>query len=192
LPHPPAGAATRQRDAALMPQIERAWQANLQVYGTTKVCQQLNRAGIAVARCAVERLMRPGWTCRVRGVQDGSHDRARPIGALPVGSGQPAVPGRAAKPALGLGLHHRSTWPGWLYVAFVIDVFARCIVGWRVSTRMTTDFVLDALEQALHARQPADSDALPADWPMFIQPARRAGGYQVPAAAPRWQVPARG
>jgi transposase InsO family protein len=49
-----------------------------------------------------------------------------------------------------------STWQGWLYVAFVTDVFARCIVGWRVSTTMTTDFVLDALEQALYARQPQD------------------------------------
>src|SRR5690606_16799662 len=53
-----------------------------------------------------------------------------------------------------------STWQGWLYVAFVIDVFARYIVGWRVSTTMTTDFVLDALEQALYARQPTDSDGL--------------------------------
>jgi transposase InsO family protein len=53
-----------------------------------------------------------------------------------------------------------STWQGWLYVAFVIDVFARRIVGWRVSHSMTTDFVLDALEQALYDRQPADSDAL--------------------------------
>jgi transposase InsO family protein len=50
------------------------------------------------------------------------------------------------------------TWQGWLYMAFIIDVFARRIVGWRVSTTMTTDFVLDALEQALYARQPADSD----------------------------------
>jgi transposase InsO family protein len=53
-----------------------------------------------------------------------------------------------------------STWQGWLYVAFIIDVFARRIVGWRVSASMTTDFVLDALEQALYARQPVDSDAL--------------------------------
>ena len=53
-----------------------------------------------------------------------------------------------------------STWQGWLYVAFVIDVFARRIVGWRVSTSVATDFVLDALEQALYARQPEDSDAL--------------------------------
>lgn len=53
-----------------------------------------------------------------------------------------------------------STWQGWLYVAFVIDVFARCIVGWRVSRTMTTDFVLDALEQALYARRPDDSENL--------------------------------
>ncbi len=53
-----------------------------------------------------------------------------------------------------------STWQGWLYVAFVIDVFARRIVGWRVSRSMHTDFVLDALEQALHARQPGQDDAL--------------------------------
>ena len=53
-----------------------------------------------------------------------------------------------------------STWQGWLYVAFIIDVFARCIVGWRVSSSMNTDFVLDALEQALYARQPGKSERL--------------------------------
>ncbi len=53
-----------------------------------------------------------------------------------------------------------STWQGWLYVAFVVDVFARCIVGWRVSSSMSTDFVLDALEQALYARQPGAEEAL--------------------------------
>jgi putative transposase len=53
-----------------------------------------------------------------------------------------------------------STWQGFVFVAFVIDVFARCIVGWRVSRRMTTDFVLDALEQALYARQPTAEDQL--------------------------------
>src|SRR5690606_1054739 len=92
--------------------------------------------------------------------QDGSHHRARPVGALPIGPGQSAVQGRSPQPTLGVGLPCVSTWQGWLYVAFVIDVFARRIVGWRVSASMTTDFVLDALEQALYARQPVDSDAL--------------------------------
>ena len=80
---------------------------------------------------------------------------------MPTGSGQPAVQGRSAQPAVGLGFHLcLDLAQGWLYVAFVIDVYARRIVGRRVSISMHTDFVLDALEQALYARQHERDGAL--------------------------------
>jgi transposase InsO family protein len=84
----------------------------------------------------------------------GSFDDQRSQGVVSAGRGQPAVRGRSAEPALGLELTYVSTWQGWQYVAFVVDIYARRIVGWRVSSSMTTDFVLDALEQALYARRP--------------------------------------
>ena len=74
--------------------------------------------------------------------------------------GQPAVRGTSAGHALGIGLHLRATWPGFVYVAFVIDAFARCIVGWRVSRSARADFVLDALEQALYDRRPVQKAGL--------------------------------
>ena len=70
---------------------------------------------------------------------------------MPTGPGQPAVSRPAAQPVVVSDFTYVSTWQGWLYVAFVIDVFVRRIVGWRVSSSMRTDFVLDALEQALYA-----------------------------------------
>ena len=73
---------------------------------------------------------------------------------MSAGSGQPRVRGRLPQPTVGSDFTYVSIWQGWLYVAFVIDVYARRIVGWRVSSTMRTDFVLDALEQALYARQP--------------------------------------
>jgi putative transposase len=149
-----------QRDEALIGQIKRVWQVNLQVYGADKVWRQLNREGIAVARCTVERLMRAQG---LRGVVRGKVVRTT------LRDGKAACPldrvnrqFKADRPnQLWVSdFTYVSTWQGWLYVAFVIDVFARRIVGWRVSSCMRTDFVLDALEQALYARQPGPEDAL--------------------------------
>jgi len=143
-----------------MPEIERVWRANLRVYGATKVWKQLNREGISVARCTVERLMRRlGLQGARRGkpVRTTVPDRSAPC---PLDRVNRQFTADRPNQLWVSDFTYISTWQGWLYVAFVIDVFARRIVGWRVSTTMTTDFVLDALEQALYARQPADSDAL--------------------------------
>ena len=143
-----------------MPEIQRVWRGNLQVYGACKVWRQLKRESIVVARCTVERLMRDvGLHGVVRGkvVRTTISDPSTPCPSDKVNRQF-----RADRPnQLWVSdFTYVSTWQGWLYVAFVIDVFARRIVGWRVSRSMRTDFVLDALEQALHARQPEREGAL--------------------------------
>jgi transposase InsO family protein len=143
-----------------MTHIERVWQANWQVYGADKVWRQMNREGIAVARCTVERLMRQ------LGLQ-GAH-RGKKVRTTISDSKAPCPLDRvnrvftAERPnQLWVSdFTYVSTWQGWLYVAFVIDVYARRIVGWRVSRSMQTDFVLDALEQALYERQPERAESL--------------------------------
>jgi transposase InsO family protein len=143
-----------------MTHIERVWQANWQVYGADKVWRQMNREGIAVARCTVERLMRQ------LGLQ-GAH-RGKKVRTTISDSKAPCPLDRvnrvftAERPnQLWVSdFTYVSTWQGWLYVAFVIDVYARRIVGWRVSCSMQTDFVLDALEQALYERQPERAESL--------------------------------
>jgi transposase InsO family protein len=137
-----------------MPRIEQVWKSNLQVYGADKVWKQMNRENVAVARCTVEGLMR---RLGLRGVKRGKVVRTT------IGDNKAQCPldkvdrkFRAQRP-IQLWVSdftYVSTWQGWLYVAVVVDVFAtRRIVGWRVSSSMTADFVLDALEQALYARQ---------------------------------------
>ncbi len=149
-----------QRDALLVPAIVRVWEENMQVYGADKVWRQLGREGMDVARCTVERLMR---RLGLRGVVRGKVVRTT------ISDGTTVCPldkvnrqFHAERPnALWVAdFTYVSTWQGWLYVAFVVDVFARRIVGWRVSTSMRTDFVLDALEQALYARQPDPDSSL--------------------------------
>ena len=144
----------------LNPEIKRVWQANMQVYGADKVWRQLNREGHPVARCTVERLMKRQG---LQGVRRGKIVRTTiPDTSAPCPLDKVNRQFRADRPnQLWVSdFTYVSTWQGWLYVAFVIDVFARCIVGWRVSSSMQTDFVLDALEQALHARQPGKSERL--------------------------------
>ena len=148
-----------KRDEQLMPHIERVWQANLQVNGAEKFWKQMNREDIAVARCTVERLMR---CLGLEGVRRGKTVRTTmPDTSVPCPLDRVNRQFQADRPnQLWVSdFTYVSTWQGWLYVAFIVDVFARRIVGWRVSTNMTTDFVLDALEQALYDRQP-DPDAL--------------------------------
>jgi len=132
----------------------------MQVYGADKVWRQMNREAIPVARCTVERLMgRLGLQGARRGkaVRTTVPDRSAPC---PLDRVNRQFTADRPNQLWVSDFTYVSTWQGWLYVAFVIDVFARRIVGWRVSRTMTTDFVLDALEQALYARQPAGSDAL--------------------------------
>lgn len=155
----PALRCTRdKRDEMLGRKIERVWQANLQVYGANKVWRQLQREGVTVARCTVERLMRKAG---LRGVVRGRVVRTtRSDTSAPCPLDLVKRQFRAQRPnQLWVSdFTYVSTWQGFVYVAFVIDAFARCIVGWRVSCSMKTDFVLDALEQALYARQPKRED----------------------------------
>jgi transposase InsO family protein len=146
--------ARRQRDDVLMPHIQRIWETNLRVYGADKVWKQMNREDLAVARCTVERLMRRAG---LQGVMRGKVIRTTFSDAnapCPLDRVHRQFHAERPNQLWVSDFTYVSTWQGWLYVAFVIDVFARRIVGWRVSTSMHTDFVLDALEQALYARQP--------------------------------------
>jgi len=149
-----------RRDDTLVPHIERVWQANIRVYGADKVWKQMNREGIVIARCTEERLMK---RLGLQGVRRGKVVRTT-ISDLkaPCPLDRVNRQFKADRPnQLWVSdFTYVSTWQGWLYVAFVIDVYARRIVGWRVSSSMHTDFVLDALEQALYARQPERGDAL--------------------------------
>lgn len=149
-----------RHDALLSGHIQRVWEENFQVYGVRKVWRQLLREGVVVARCTVERLMRQlGLQGVVRGkpAKTTISDKARPCPQDKVNRQF-----RAERPnALWVSdFTYVSTWQGFVYVAFVIDVFARRIVGWKVSRSARTDFVLDALEQALYARRPADRGGL--------------------------------
>ena len=149
-----------QRDQTLIPHIERVWQANMQVYGADKVWKQLNRERHVVARCTVERLMR---RLGLRGVMRGKVVRTTisdTKAPCPLDRVNRVFKAQRPNQLWVSDFTYVSTWQGWLYVAFVIDVFARRIVGWRVSTSMHTDFVLDALEQALYARQPQRDEVL--------------------------------
>ncbi len=157
---PASRPARARRDDVLCEHIERVWQANRQVYGARKVWRQLNREGIEVARCTVERLMRrQGLRGVIRGkvVRTTVSDAATPCPHDLVNRQF-----RAERPnQLWVSdFTYVSTWQGFVYVAFIIDVFVRRIVGWRVSSSMRTDFVLDALEQALYERRPAGQGGL--------------------------------
>jgi transposase InsO family protein len=158
--NPALRCARARQDDVLATHIQRVWHANLQVYGADKVWRQINREGIAVARCRVERLMRRlGLQGARRGkvVRTTVSDRSTPC---PLDRVNRQFKAERPNQLWVSDFTYVSTWQGWLYVAFVIDVFARRIVGWRVSSAMRTDFVLDALEQALYDRQPEISDAL--------------------------------
>ena len=143
-----------------MPQIERVWQANMRVYGADKVWKQMNREGVEIARCTVERLMK---RLGLQGVRRGKvvrttiSDMKAPC---PLDRVNRVFKAERPNQLWVSDFTYVSTWQGWLYVAFVIDVYARRIVGWRVSTSMHTEFVLDALEQALYARRPERDGAL--------------------------------
>jgi len=148
--------ARTKRDAGLMPQIARVFEENFEVYGVRKVWRQLQREGHDVARCTVERLMQcMGLQGVIRGkpVKTTISDKAAPCPLDHVNRQF-----QAPRPnALWVSdFTYVATWAGfvYVYVAFVIDTYARRIVGWRVSRTAHTSFVLDALEQALHERRP--------------------------------------
>jgi len=158
--NPSLRCARELRDEMLMPHIRRVWDENMQVYGADKVWRQMNREGIPVARCTVERLMR---RLQLQGVRRGKVIRttlANKAAACPLDRVNRQFKADRPNQLWVSDFTYVSTWQGWLYVAFVIDVFVRRIVGWRVSNSMQTDFVLDALEQALYDRRPAGDNSL--------------------------------
>jgi len=144
-----------RRDLELKPQIARVFAENFAVYGVRKVWRQMRREQISLARCTVERLMRQmGLRGVIRGkpVRTTISDKAAPCPRDHVNR-QFHAP---APDRLWLSdFTYVATWAGFVYVAFVIDAYARRIVGWRASRTAHASFVLDALEQALHDRRPA-------------------------------------
>ena len=154
--HPDQRCPRAQRDAWLTTQIQRVWDANFCVYGPRKVWQQLTREGITVARCTVERLMQHmGLHGAVRG-RTFKTTIPDDITARPSDLVNRAFVATRPNQLWVADLTYVATWRGFAYVAFVIDVFARCIVGWRVSSSLRSDVALDALEQALYARPASD------------------------------------
>jgi putative transposase len=147
-----------RRDEYLLGHIRRVHAANYGVYGARKVWLALNREGIPVARCTVERLMRAaGLSGAVRGkvrrttIPDPAAERARDMVNRDF---TPPAPDRLWV----ADITYVSTWSGWVYVAFVVDAYARRILGWRCGTSMSTQLVLDALEQAVWTRQRDGAD----------------------------------
>jgi putative transposase len=152
--------ARAQRDVRLRAEIRRVWEANFRVYGVRKVWRQLRREGIAIARCTTARLMKQmGLYGAIRGktVKTTISNKAAPCARDKVNRQF-----HAPRPnALWLSdFTYVATWQGFVSVAFVIDVFARRIVGWRASRSAETSFVLDALEQALYDRRPFQGTGL--------------------------------
>jgi putative transposase len=145
--------ARAQRDQALRPEIQRVWDENYQVYGVRKVWRQLQREDFAVARCTVARLMSEiGLQGAIRGkkfkttIPDDAAARPADLVNREFSASRPNELWVA-------DLTYVATWQGYAYVAFIIDVYSRMIVGWRVSNSLRSDLALDALEQALHARE---------------------------------------
>ncbi len=149
-----------KRDEMLRVEIQRVWDDNFKVYGAKKVWKQLNREGIAVARCTV------AWLMRKMGLE----------GVVRGRSFKTTIPDEGASRPLDLvdrdfsatrpnqlwvsDLTYVATWRGFVYVAFVIDAFGRRIVGWRVSSSLRSDLELDALEQAIYDREEDQAERL--------------------------------
>jgi transposase InsO family protein len=149
-----------QRDLAMKIEVQRVFDANFGVYGVRKVWRQMQREGFDIARCTVERLMREmGLAGVIRGkpVRTTVSNRAAPC---PLDQVNRQFHAPAPNRLWVSDFTYVATWAGFVYVAFVIDVFARYIVGWRVSRTAHASFVLDALEQAIHERKPVQGDGL--------------------------------
>ena len=151
--------ARAQRDQSLKPEIARVFAGNCAVYGVRKVWRQMMR-GLS-DRPLYRRAVDAGYGLgRSDPWQASAHDHQRQSGTVPARSRQPQVLRAGAEHAVGVGLHLRRDLGGFVYVAFVIDTYARRIVGWRASRTAHASFVLDALEQALHDRRPAHRGGL--------------------------------
>lgn len=149
-----------RRDDEIREQIKRVHDASFGLYGSRKVWHQMRRGGVEVAKCTVERLMRAMGLAGVRRGKKTVTTVSNP--KMPCPLDKVSREFRVSRPnALWVvDFTYVHTWAGFVYVAFVIDAFARRIVGWKVSTSATAGFVLDALEQAIHARRPSADDGL--------------------------------
>jgi putative transposase len=144
--------ARHRRDAAMEIDIRRVWEENFRVYGARKVWKQLNREQIRIAKCTTERLMK---RLGIQGVKRGKGYKTTipdDAAARPADLVQREFTATRPNQLWVADITYVATWRGVVYVAFVVDVFARYIVGWRVWNSLKTDLVLDALEQALYAR----------------------------------------
>ena len=158
---PDRRSARAKRDEPLRAAIQRIWDDNYQVYGPRKVWEQLKRDGVVVARCTVRRLMRAmGLRGAVRGRAWVTTTHPAPAAERPADLVDRNFTATRPNQLWLSDFTYVATWTGFVYVAFVIDAFARRIVGWRVSASLRTDFVLDALEQALWDRRGADLPGL--------------------------------
>jgi putative transposase len=160
LADPARRAARARRDDDMREHIKRVHENSFGLYGARKVWHQLRREGISVARCTVERLMRSMGLVGIRRGKKTVTTVSNPKAPCPLDKVNREF--RVARPnALWVvDFTYVHTWAGFVYVAFVIDAYARRIVGWKVSTSATAGFVLDALEQAIHARRPGPEDGL--------------------------------
>ena len=146
-----------KRDEQLEPEIERVWKENFEVYGVKKVWRQMNREGLDVARCTVGRLMKGlGLEGVTRGLKKHWTTIVDDSLARPADLVNREFTASRPNQLWVADITFVATWGGFVYVALVIDVFARVIVGWRVSRSLKTDLVLDALEQALWSRSTTD------------------------------------
>ncbi len=158
--NPETAPARVKRDAQVMDEIRRVFAENFQVYGVRKVWRQMQREGFEVARCTVARLMRKmGLQGVIRGrrVRTTVSDRAAPC---PLDRVNRQFQAPRPNVLWVSDFTYVATWTGFVYVAFIIDTYARRIVGWRVSRSAHAGFVLDALEQALHDRRPVSGAGL--------------------------------
>lgn len=152
--------ARARRDDALRAQIERVHAASFGLYGSRKIWHQMRREGIKVAKCTVERLMRTMGLAGIRRGKKTITTVSNPKAPCPLDKVNRAFKVSRPNALWVVDFTYVHTWAGFVYVAFVIDAFARRIVGWKVSTSATAGFVLDALEQAIHARRPSAEDGL--------------------------------
>ncbi len=153
--HPEHRSHRDKSDGQLMPEIQRVFEENYRVYGYRKVWQQLKREGFHVARCTVVRLMKK---LKIKGVIRGKGvktTRSNKATETPRDLVNRQFVAERPNQLWVADFTYVSTWQGFAYVAFIIDVFAGVIVGWRTSSTMETTFVLDALEQALWFRRPS-------------------------------------
>ena len=160
LANPQLRSARARRDDEIREQIKRVHDDSSGLYGTRKVWHQMRREGVKVAKCTVERLMRTMGLAGVRRGKTTITTVSNPKAPCPLDKVNREF--RVSRPnALWVvDFTYVHAWAGFVYVAFVIDAYARRIVGWKVSNSATASFVLDALEQAIHARRPSPEDGL--------------------------------